>query len=96
MVASFEEPVTRMRGTTGFIDLLWPGKILVEHKTAGQSLEAAESQAFGYIHDLIASGRHEEVPRYILLSDFRRFALYDLEPEPQKNLPLFRGVRYDD
>lgn len=95
MVASFEEPVTRMRGTTGFIDLFWPGKVLVEHKTAGHSLEAAESQAFGYIHDLISSRRQEEVPRYILLSDFRRFALYDLEPEPQRDLPLFHGMRYE-
>ena len=95
MVASFEEPVTRMRGTTGFIDLFWPGKVLVEHKTAGHSLEAAGSQAFGYIHDLIGSGRQDEVPRYILLSDFQHFALYDLEPEPQRELPLFRGVRYE-
>ena len=95
MVASFEEPVSRMRGTTGFIDLLWPGKVLVEHKTAGHSLEAAESQAFGYIHDLICSGRQDEVPRYVLLSDFRRFALYDLEPDLQLDLPLFRGLRYE-
>ena len=94
MVASFEEPVSRMGGSTGFIDLLWPGKVLVEHKTAGHSLEAAESQAFGYIHDLIASGRQDEVPRYVLLSDFRRFALYDLEPDDQRDLPLFRGVRF--
>jgi len=95
VVASFEEPVTRMRGTTGFIDLFWPGKVLVEHKMAGHSLEAAEGQAFGYIHDLMDSGRQEEVPRYILLSGFQHFALYDLEPEPQRELPLSRGVRYE-
>ena len=35
-------------------------------------------------------GRAEEIPRYVLLSDFQHFALYDLEPEDQLDLPLFR------
>lgn len=93
-VASFEEPVRRLRGTYGFIDLLWKGKLLVEHKTAGASLEAAETQAFEYIQDLQTVGRGDEIPRYILLSDFQRFALYDLEPDEQLELPLFRTRRY--
>ena len=93
-VASFEEPVGRISGSTGFIDLFWPGRLLVEHKTAGHSLDSAESQAFAYIRDLVTSGRQDEVPRYILLSDFRRFALYDLEPEEQLDLPLFAGLRF--
>lgn len=93
-VATFEEPVSRIGGSTGFIDLFWPGKLLVEHKTAGQSLDSAESQAFQYVRDLLTSGREEEVPRYILLSDFRRFALYDLEPEEQRDLPMFHGLRF--
>ena len=92
-VASFEEPVKRLRGTYGFIDLLWKGKLLVEHKSSGASLEAAEIQAFDYIQDLQTVGRGDEVPRYILLSDFQRFALYDLEPDEQLDLPLFRSRR---
>jgi len=90
-VASFEEPVRRLRGTYGFIDLLWKGKVLVEHKTAGASREAAETQAFDYLQDLQTVGRGDEIPRYVLLSDFQRFALYDLEPDEQLNLPLFRA-----
>lgn len=92
-VASFEEPVRRLRGTYGFIDLFWKGKLLVEHKSAGASLEAAEVQAFDYIQGLLTFRGSEEVPRYILLSDFGRFALYDLEPDdPERHagLPLFR------
>ena len=89
-VASFEEPVRRLRGTYGFIDLLWKGTLLVEHKTAGASLEAAEVQAFDYLQDLQTVGRAAEIPRYVLLSDFQHFALYDLEPEDQLDLPLFR------
>lgn len=93
-VASFEEPVRRLRGTYGFIDLLWKGRLLIEHKTTGASLEAAETQAFDYIQDLQTVGRGDEIPRYLLLSDFRRFALYDLEPDEQLELPLFRTRRY--
>ena len=96
-VASFEVPVQRLRGTYGFIDLLWKGKLLVEHKTAGASLEVAATQAFDYIHDLQAVGRAGEIPRYILLSDFKRFALYDLEPSDdfaQHDLQLFRDWRF--
>ena len=93
-VASFEEPVRRLRGTYGFIDLLWKGKLLIEHKTAGASLEAAETQAFDYIQDLQTVSRGDEIPRYILLSDFQRFALYDLEPDEQLDLPLFRNRRF--
>jgi hypothetical protein len=93
-VAAFEEPVHRLTGSTGFIDLLWPGKLLVEHKSAGHSLDAAESQAFAYIRDLLDSGRQKDIPRYVLLSDFRRFALYDLEPEDEENLPLFHGLYF--
>jgi hypothetical protein len=93
-VAAFEEPVHRLTGTTGFIDLFWPGKLLVEHKSAGHSLDAAESQAFAYIRDLLDAGRQDEIPRYVLLSDFRRFALYDLEPEDEENLPLFHGLYF--
>lgn len=93
-VASFEEPVRRLRGTYGFIDLLWKGKLLIEHKSAGASLEAAETQAFDYLHDLQTVGRGDEIPRYVLLSDFKNFALFDLEPEEQLNLPLFRNRRF--
>ncbi len=94
IVATFETPVKRRTGSTGFIDLLWPGKILIEHKSAGESLDAAQSQAFAYIRNLADSNRNEEVPRYVLLCDFRRFALYDLEPEDQLGLPLFSGLRF--
>jgi MmeI, N-terminal domain len=37
-VASFEEPVTNLAGNWTFIDLFWPGTLLVEHKSRGKSL----------------------------------------------------------
>ena len=88
-VASFEEPVRNLSGDYGYIDLFWPGSVLVEHKSRGKDLGKAESQAFRYIQDLAREGRNREIPRYVIVSDFARIALHDLEPEEQKHLPLF-------
>ena len=93
VVASFEEPVKKISGNYGFIDLFWPGVVLVEHKSAGANLDKAESQAFRYIRDLAREGRTKEIPRYVVISDFERIALHDLEPEEQRDLPLFGNIR---
>lgn len=88
-VASFEEPVRNLKGQYGFIDLFWSGQLLVEHKSLGQDLGKAGSQAFRYIQDLARDGRTNEIPRYVILSDFARIVLHDLEPDDSKDLPLF-------
>jgi restriction-modification enzyme MmeI-like protein len=80
-VASFEEPVKKLSGDYGYIDLFWKGILLVEHKSFGKRLGKAESQAFRYIQDLAREGRQNESPRYIIVSDFARIALHDLEAE---------------
>ncbi len=88
-VASFEEPVKGISGRYGYIDLFWPGVVLVEHKSLGKDLGKAESQAFRYIQDLAREGRTDQIPRYVIVSDFARVALHDLEPDDQRRLPLF-------
>ncbi len=93
LVATFEEPVKNIRGKYSFIDLFWPGVVLVEHKSFGRDLGKAESQAFRYIQDLAREGRVKEIPRYVMVSDFARIALHDLEPDEQRALPLFEGRR---
>jgi hypothetical protein len=90
-VASFEANVRNLHGNTSAIDLLWRGKLIVEHKSRGESLDQAETQAFGYIEDLTREGRFDEVPRFVMVSDFASIVLYDLEPDEQRNLPLFAG-----
>ena len=90
-VAAFEANVRNLQGHANAIDLLYRGKLIVEHKSRGQSLSRAETQAFGYIEDLTREGRLDEVPRFVLVSDFASFILYDLEPEEQRDLPLFAG-----
>jgi hypothetical protein len=88
IVASFEEPVKKLSGQWGFIDLFWKGVLLVEHKSAGKSLDKATSQANDYIQALITNGRHEEVPRYVIISDFQRIALHDYEEGTSIVFPL--------
>ena len=90
-VASFEEPVKKISGDYGYIALFWPGKVLVEHKSRDKDLGKAWSQAFQYIQDLPREGRTDEIPRYVIVSDFGRIALHDLEPEEPQNLPLFHN-----
>ena len=93
-VASFEKPVKSSDGKGGFIDLLWKGVLLVEHKSLGKSLDRAFKQALDYFPGL----KERDLPRYVLVSDFARFRLYDLEEdesceftlvELHKNINLF-------
>lgn len=84
LVATFEERVARLSGKYGSIDLLWPQMLVVEHKSAGEDLDKAKSQAYDYILGLINENREKEAPRYIIVSDFKRIALHDLEPETKR------------
>jgi hypothetical protein len=92
-VATFEERVKNLSGDYDYIDLFWRDTLLVEHKSLGKDLGKAESQAFRYIQELLSAGRMDEVPRYVIVSDFARIALHDLEPEDQQTLPLLGRVK---
>ena len=75
-VAVFEQKAARFSGSThGRIDVFWPGVMLAEHKSAGVDLDAAYQQATDYFAGLTDA----ELPRYVLVSDFRRFRLHDLD-----------------
>ena len=91
-VATFEEPVKKLSGDWGFIDLFWPGRLLVEHKSAGESLDKAHAQGMAYIRGLKDTGRDREIPRWLIISDFGRIALHDLEPEQDPDAPLLKRL----
>ncbi len=76
-VASFEEPVKKLAEKRGRIDLFWKGTLLVEHKSRGKDLDKAYTQALDYFPGL----KEAELPKYILISDFEIFKLYDLEED---------------
>ena len=98
-VASFEEPVKQAlrrqvesdpsqkagkAGRSGFIDLFWKGTLIAEHKSAGKDLDTAYQQALDYFPGL----PERDLPRYVIVSDFARIRLYDLEENTQNEFPL--------
>ena len=74
-VARYEEQVAKLDQRRGFIDLFWPGMLLVEQKSVGRNLANAYEQAGEYF-DALAE---RDKPRYILVSDFQTFELHDLD-----------------
>ena len=70
----YEDHVKRLDNTSGYIDLFWPGVLIVEQKSAGKNLADAYDQAGGYFDAL----EEWEQPHYILVSDFQRFELHVL------------------
>ncbi len=83
-VALYEEHISRLNNGSGFIDLFWPGVLLVEQKSAGRDLSAAYDQAGAYFDALAERDR----PRYILVSDFQTFDLYDLDTRAKTSFAL--------
>jgi len=83
-VASFEEPVKKLGNRKGYIDLFWKGVLLVEQKSSGKDLKKAKQQALNYFPGL----KDFELPRYILLSDFQSFELYDLDEDDELHFSL--------
>ena len=73
-VARYEEHVAKLDNRSGFIDLFWPGVLIVEQKSAGRDLKVAYEQAGAYFDALPERDR----PRQILVSDFQTFELHDL------------------
>jgi len=96
-VGTFEKSVKKLNNQQGYIDFFWPGMLLVEHKSHGKDLETAFKQAMDYFPGI----EDYEYPKYILVSDFERFRLYDLEERQEhefhikdlvKNIRLFGSI----
>lgn len=83
-VASFEKSVARQDGSTGFIDLLWKGTLLIEHKSRGKDLDRAYTQAKDYFSGL----KDRDLPQYVLVCDFERFRLYNLDESSETEFML--------
>lgn len=73
-VATFELNVKKLGGAQGFVDLFWPGVLLVEHKSRGKSLDDAVDQALGYLHNL----PERDLPQLVVVCDFARFRVQRL------------------
>jgi len=100
-VASFEHAVKKLQGngqakarTDGFVDLFWPGMLLVEHKSRGKDLDRAMDQAMAYL----AGIAERDLPQIVVVCDFGRFRVRQLATgeteefllgELHKNVKLF-------
>ncbi|MGE4399308.1 MAG: DNA methyltransferase [Campylobacterales bacterium] len=83
-VATFEEPIKKLGGSKGFIDLFWKGQLLVEHKSFGKDLSKAKTQAYEYFPNM----PERDLPKYVLVCDFAHFELYDLDEDREYHFPL--------
>lgn len=87
-IARFEVAVqvvkNNVREGGGFIDLLWPGKLLAEHKSRGKDLDSAYVQALSYFDGL----PDKDLPQYVIVSDFANIRLHDLDACTQHDVAL--------
>jgi hypothetical protein len=83
-VAIYEQRVKLLSQKHGFIDLFWPGTLLVEQKSSNLDLDRAQGQALDYL-----GGIHPtDQPQYVLTCDFQRWRLLDLETGQELKFPL--------
>jgi hypothetical protein len=71
-------------GNQEYIDVYWKNVALIEHKSAGESLDKAELQARGYWLSLPPGYR----PKTIIISDFLNFRLIDVALNRTHDFPL--------
>ena len=68
----------------GWIDLLMPGRMAVEHKSAGKDLDAAMDQLLDYLPSLQPAA----MPRLLIACNFQEFYWRDLEAHTSGRFPL--------
>ncbi len=104
-VASFEHAVKKLPAkvlgekakTDGFVDLFWPGMLLVEQKSRGKDLDKALAQALAYFPGIA----ERDLPQIVIVCDFARFRVHRLTTNEtfeftlkdlHKNIKLFGFV----
>jgi len=80
----FEFPIRSAKGTIQFIDCLWAGVVLIEHKSAGKDLDGAEQQARDYLEALSPHLR----PPTIIVSDFQTIRIVQVIRGTSHQFPL--------
>jgi SAM-dependent methyltransferase len=74
--ATYEQPIKKASktGKTGFADLVWKPRVLIEMKKRGEDLSKHYSQAFDYWTRLVP-----QRPKYVILCNFDEFWIFDLD-----------------
>jgi len=76
--ASYEEAIKKAskKGKTGFADLVWKPRVLIEMKKRGEDLSKHYSQAFDYWTRLVPNR-----PKYVILCNFDDFWIFDFDTQ---------------
>jgi len=78
-------------GSPNYIDYLLPGKILIEMKSKGKSLDSAYTQAMNYVQAL----KPEETPQLIMVCDFDQMRVFNYHKKhPYKPFRVSELRRY--
>ena len=74
--ATYEEAIKKgsSKGKTGFADLVWKPRVLIEMKRKGEHLGKHYRQAFDYWTRIVPNR-----PRYVMLCNFDEFWIYDFD-----------------
>ena len=74
--AEYEVAIARgsKKGKTGFADLVWKPRVLIEMKAQGEDLGKHYRQAFNYWTRIVPNR-----PRYVMLCNFDEFWIYDFD-----------------
>lgn len=74
--ATYEAAIQKgsRQGKTGYADLVWKPRVLIEMKKQGEDLGKHYRQAFDYWTKLVPNR-----PRYVMLSNFDEFWIYDFD-----------------
>ncbi|AFZ25186.1 N-6 DNA Methylase [Cylindrospermum stagnale PCC 7417] len=74
--ANYEEAIKKgsKQGKTGFADLVWKPRVLIEMKKRGEDLSKHYSQAFDYWTRLVPNR-----PKYVILCNFDEFWIFDFD-----------------
>ncbi len=92
-VGTFEYHVKALQDKWGEIDYFWPGKMIIEHKSRGKDLDSAMDQVMKYVlwlEDYNADHPSDTIPlpRYVIVSDFKRIRIMDLEARTDDTFKL--------
>ncbi|MGD1909221.1 MAG: type IIL restriction-modification enzyme MmeI, partial [Leptolyngbyaceae cyanobacterium] len=76
--ATYEKRIRKAskKGKTGFADLVWKPRVLIEMKKRGADLAKHYSQAFDYWQRAVPNR-----PRYVMLCNFDEFWIYDFDTQ---------------
>ncbi|MTJ12704.1 class I SAM-dependent DNA methyltransferase [Anabaena sp. UHCC 0187] len=74
--ATYEEAIKKSSktGKTGFADLVWKPRVLIEMKKRGEDLNKHYRQAFDYWTRLVPNR-----PKYVILCNFNEFWIFDFD-----------------